>query len=148
MLRVTRLTDYATVLMTRMARDPERNASAVHLAAESDIPVATVTKLLKLLNRAGLVQSLRGVNGGYGLARAPAAISVADVVAAIEGPVALTACAVGKGNCEFEKYCITRGNWQLISRAVQTALEAVSIKDMAAPVARPIQVRTGIPHRN
>jgi FeS assembly SUF system regulator len=133
MLRIAKLTDYATVLMVRLAREPGRCFSASQLADELRVPLPTVAKLLKRLLQAQLLTSVRGAVGGYTLAHAPHAISVADVVQAIEGPVALTECALGKGNCSLEKDCATRANWRLISRAVRVALEAVSLADMALP---------------
>lgn len=133
MLRIAKLTDYATILMVRLAREPERCLSAIQLANEMGVPRPTVAKLLKRLLQAQLLTSVRGAVGGYALAHSPDAISVADVVKAIEGPVALTECSLGEGNCALEKYCATRVNWQLISGAVQVALEAVSIADMALP---------------
>lgn len=133
MLRIAKLTDYATVLMVRLAREPARCFSASQLADELGVPLPTVAKLLKRLLQAQLLTSVRGAVGGYTLANAPHAISVADVVQAIEGPVALTECALGKGNCTLERDCATRANWRLISRAVRVALEAVSLADMALP---------------
>jgi FeS assembly SUF system regulator len=133
MLRIAKLTDYATVLMVRLAREPAHCFSAVQLSDELGLPLPTVSKLLKRLLQAGLLTSMRGAGGGYSLAHAPRAVSVADVVSAIEGPVALTECSLGKGNCSLENNCATRANWQLISRAVRVALEAVSLADMALP---------------
>jgi FeS assembly SUF system regulator len=133
MLRIAKLTDYATVLMVRLAREPARCFSAAQLADELGVPLPTVAKLLKRLLQAQLLTSVRGAVGGYTLAHAPHVISVADVVNAIEGPVALTECSLGKGSCSLEKNCATRANWQLISRAVSVALEAVSLADMALP---------------
>jgi FeS assembly SUF system regulator len=133
MLRIAKLTDYATVLMVRLAREPARCFSAAQLADELGLPLPTVAKLMKRLLQAELLTSVRGAGGGYSLAHAPRAVSVADVVSAIEGPVALTECALGKGNCSLERDCATRANWQLISRAVRVALEAVSLADMALP---------------
>lgn len=133
MLRIGKLTDYATGLMAQLAHSPERNVSAQQLALELGLPGPTVGVLLKRLGRAGLVRSVRGAAGGYGLALAPQAISVADVIVAIEGPVALTECALGEGNCSLEAGCATRANWRRISQAVQVALEAVSLADLAAP---------------
>lgn len=133
MLRIAKLTDYATVLMVRLAREPARCFSAAQLADELGLPLPTVSKLLKRLLQSQLLTSVRGAGGGYTLAHAPHAISVAAVVNAIEGPVALTECALGQGNCSLERGCATRANWQLISRAVRVALEAVSLADMAMP---------------
>ena len=133
MLRIGKLTDYATGLMAQLARSPERNVSAQQLALELGLPGPTVGALLKRLGRAGLVRSVRGAAGGYGLARSPEAISVAAIIVAIEGPLALTECALGDGNCKLETGCATRTNWRRISQAVQVALEAVSLADLAAP---------------
>lgn len=139
MLRIAKLTDYATGLMARLARMPARPMSAQAMSGEMDLPLPTVAMLLKRLARAGLVQSSRGAGGGYWLARPPDAISIAEVIVAIEGPVALTECALGVGRCAVEARCTTRGNWQLISRAVQVALESVSLADMAAPATRKLK---------
>ena len=141
MLRIAKLTDYATVLMVRLAREPGRCFSAAQLADELGVPQPTVAKLLKRLLRAHLLASARGVGGGYSLALAPHAISVADVVGAIEGPLALTECARGKGNCSLERGCATRANWQLINHALQVALQAVSLADMARPQLQPVYVQ-------
>jgi FeS assembly SUF system regulator len=140
MLRIAKLTDYATVLMVRLAHDPSRCFSATQLSDELGLPLPTVSKLLKRLLQAELLTSLRGAGGGYSLAHAPRAVSVADVVSAIEGPVALTECSLGKGSCSLEKSCATRANWQLISRAVRVALEAVSLADMAMPQIQAIRM--------
>ncbi len=139
MLRIAKLTDYATGLMTQMAHQPGRWVSAQQLAVELSLPVPTVARLLKLLGRAGLVVSQRGKGGGYGLARPAREISVAEVIAAIEGPVALTECALGDGRCSLERDCATRAKWRVISQAVQVALEAVSLADMATPRLSPVQ---------
>lgn len=141
MLRIAKLTDYATLLMVHLAREPARCFSASQLADEVGLPQPTVAKLLKRLLRAQLLVSVRGAGGGYSLAHSPHAVSVADVVNAIEGPLALTGCALGKGHCELEQDCATRANWQLISRALQVALEAVSLADMARPQLKSIRVQ-------
>jgi FeS assembly SUF system regulator len=140
MLRIAKLTDYATVLMVRLAREPTHCFSAGQLADELRMPLPTVAKLLKRLLQAQLLTSSRGAGGGYTLAHVPHAISVADVVSAIEGPVALTECARGQGSCALEQGCATRANWQLISRAVRVALEAVSLADMTLPQMQTIRM--------
>ncbi len=147
MLRIAKLSDYATGLMTQLARAPDRQVSAQQLALELGLPPPTVATLLKRLGRAGLVCSRRGAGGGYGLARLADEISVAEVIAAIEGPVALTDCALGDGHCGLEAECATRANWRLISQAVRVALESVSLADMAVPVSRTrgVQVNIGLP---
>ncbi len=100
-----------------------------------------MAKLLKRLLQAQLLASVRGSGGGYSLAHAPGAISVADVVSAIEGPVALTQCVHGQGDCALEQNCATRANWQVISHAVRVALEAVSLADMAVPRLRMVPMQ-------
>jgi FeS assembly SUF system regulator len=133
MLRIAKLTDYATGLMAHMARSPDRQVSAQQLSQETGLPAPTVANLLKRLSRAGLIFGTRGVAGGYGLSKSPGEISMVDVITAIEGPVALTECALGAGNCSLEAGCLTRGHWRLINQAVREALESVSLADMARP---------------
>lgn len=136
MLRIAKLTDYATVLMVQLSLSPERRVSAQQLATELTLPLPTVAALLKKLGRAGLVDSLRGAAGGYSLARAPSAISLADVVAAIEGPVAMTACAKANGHCDLEKDCLTRDHWRYVNQRVQATLALMNLADMARPPAK------------
>lgn len=133
MLKLSKLADYATVLLTLMARDPARLHNGQDLAARSHVPAPTAAKLLKRLARAGLLESLRGAQGGYRLRRAPERITVADVVRALEGPIALTQCSGHKGHCGIESTCATRGNWRLINTAIRQALEAVTLAQMAIP---------------
>ncbi|NTV95661.1 MAG: SUF system Fe-S cluster assembly regulator [Thiobacillus sp.] len=135
MLRIAKLTDYATGLMAHMARSPDRRISAQQLSQETGLPAPTVANLLKRLTRAGLIFGTRGVAGGYSLSKNPGSISMADVITAIEGPVALTDCALATGICGLEAGCTTRAHWRLINQAVRVALEAVSLADMAKPAA-------------
>lgn len=135
MLRLSKLTDYGTVLMTALARHPSEQRSAAELAENTHIAAPTVRKLLKRLTHAGLVESSRGAQGGYRLARAPERISVADVIAALEGPLGLTECAVHNGRCGIESDCSLRGNWRIINRAIRDALSGVSLAEMTAPSA-------------
>ena len=135
MLRVSRLADYATSLMACLGEQPGEVLSAAQLAGCLQLEPPTVSKLLKLLAQAGLVESFRGPNGGYRLARPAAEISVAAVVAAIEGPISLTECGIAVGHCERETNCGVRGNWQRINAKVAAALEAVSVADMMQPPA-------------
>ncbi|HKY92189.1 MAG TPA: SUF system Fe-S cluster assembly regulator [Nevskiaceae bacterium] len=135
MLKLGKLTDYGTVLMTALAADAAHPHSAQDLATRTRITVTTVAKLLKLLGKAGLVESIRGARGGYRLARSPRDISVADIVAALEGPIALTQCSVHDG-CSIEHHCGVRSNWRVINDAVRTALTSVTLADMTAPLQR------------
>ncbi|HET6587869.1 MAG TPA: SUF system Fe-S cluster assembly regulator [Oleiagrimonas sp.] len=133
MLRISRLTDYATVVMTCLAASPGDVLSTAQIAECTRLELPTVSKLLKLLGRAGLVESFRGVNGGYRLARAATEISLADIVEALEGPLGMTECSVATGQCDFESHCSVRGNWQRINQAVGGALKAMSLADMLQP---------------
>ena len=133
MLKLSKLTDYATVLMTLVAHEPQRLHSGLELAERSGLPAPTVAKLLKSLARGGLLQSLRGAHGGYRLVRPPERISVADIISALEGPIGVTECASHPGDCTLESACSTRANWRLINVAIREALEAVSLAQMAAP---------------
>lgn len=142
MLKLSKLSDYATVLMTLIARAPERVHTGLELSEHSGVPAPTVAKLLKTLARGGLLQSLRGAHGGYRLARPAERISVADIIAALEGPIGVTECSSHPGGCTLESDCSTRANWRLINIAIREALEAVSLAQMASP---PVKVRDEFP---
>lgn len=132
MLKLSRLADYATVLMTAVAREPLRTHTGQELAERTHIPPPTVAKLLKVLARGRLLESLRGAHGGYRLARPAEQISVADIIHTLEGPIAVTACAEhGRAACSIETSCATRANWRLINTAIRQALEAVTLAQMA-----------------
>lgn len=137
MLRIAKLTDYATVLLAALAGRDRAQASAAELAAEARIEITTVSKVLKTLAQAGLVESRRGAAGGYRLAREPEQISVADVIVAMEGPIGLTECQLHAGRCHHERHCGVRGNWQTIGLAIETALRNVSLADLVASPRRP-----------
>ena len=132
MLRVSKLTDYATVVMTCLA-EADGVLSAQVLAERVRLEAPTVSKLLKQLAQAGLVDSFRGVSGGYRLADEPRNISVAAIVEAMEGPIGMTQCSVHEGQCELEAHCGVRVNWQRISNAIEHALASVSLADMLDP---------------
>lgn len=135
MLRISRLTDYATVVMSCMAARPDNVLSSAEIAQCTSLEAPTVSKLMKSLGRAGLVMSYRGASGGYQLARPAADINVAEIVEALEGPLGMTECAVAAGQCELEAICNVRGNWQVINRTVANALKAMSLADMQRPAA-------------
>ena len=143
MLRVSKLTDYATVVMTCLAAG-DGVMSAQALAERARLELPTVSKLLKQLAQAGLVASTRGINGGYRLARAPDRITIADVVTAMEGPIGMTECSAHAGLCGHEPHCGVRVNWQRISHAIAGALASVTIADMLHPPTKP---RAAIPLR-
>ena len=129
MLRMSKLTDYATVLLAHMAYE-RHISSAGELAEATQLAGPTVSKLLKTLARAGLVDSVRGPQGGYALARLPEQISAADIIDALEGPVAITECSAGAGHCELESVCHVGSAWQRINRGIRTALGEVSLLDL------------------
>ncbi len=136
MLRVSKLTDYATVVMTCLAVGDGAVLSAQQLAERARLETPTVSKLLKLLAQAGLVESFRGVNGGYSLAREAKDITVAEIVIALEGPIGMTECSAQSGVCDHESHCGVRVNWQRINDAVVAALQSVTLADMLKPELR------------
>ena len=136
MFKLGKLTDYGTVLMTALALDVGRTQTSQELAHATHLAPPTVAKLLKLLGKAGLVESLRGAHGGYRLAREPSRITVADIVCALEGPIALTQCSVHQGGCGIESHCGVRANWRVINDAIRSALEAVTLAEMCLPLRR------------
>jgi FeS assembly SUF system regulator len=135
MIRLSKLTDYGIVLMTYMARDPQRPLhTARDLAAAARLPLPTVSKLLKQLSNAGLLVSHRGVKGGYTLAREPQEISIGQVIAAIEGPIGVTECSGSvAGVCDLEPHCPISTNWKVISHTVRQALENLTLPDLIYP---------------
>ena len=133
MLRVGKLTDYATVMAARMAREPERVFAAAELAAGSGVGVPTASKILKLLARAQLLNSVRGAKGGYLLARPAGEISLGQVVAALEGSSGLTECSTAAGLCAQEGCCAIRGHWQAIDRVLRNALDHTTLADLSTP---------------
>ena len=133
MLRIGKLTDYATVLMAELAEDIGTCRSAAQLAEVTRLEPPTVAKVLKTLARSDLVESVRGVHGGYRLQRAADEISVAEIIRAMEGPIALTGCGLEAGLCTRENDCSLRGNWRRIGETVEQALASLSLADLAAP---------------
>ncbi len=145
MLRMTKQADYGIVLMTQMANDPLRRFTAPELSTLTRIPLPMVSKILKLLGREGLLDSHRGVNGGYSLVREPRRITVADMISALEGPIAFTECVEeAPGYCSQEAVCQLRGNWQRINLALVQALESVSLEELTQPVAPQDLVQLGV----
>ncbi len=133
-IRLSRLADYGVVLMTHIGASRPRLRTAHALAAAARIPEPTASKILKVLSRHGLLESHRGINGGYALARPPAEISVAEIISAVDGPIALTECIDADGDpCTLETVCPTRGNWHKINDVLRRALEDISLADMMEP---------------
>ena len=135
MIILSKLADYGVIIATHMAAFPDRQLTAAAVAEATQLPPATVAKLLKAMAHAGLVTATRGASGGYRLARGARSISVAEVVAAIDGDIGLTQCSVHVDECTRTTYCPTRPHWAAINRAVGTALAAVTLDDMISPFA-------------
>lgn len=132
MLRISKLTDYGTLILAHMAGFPDRLHSAAGLAEALGLGLPTVSKVLKTLGRHGLVSSQRGAHGGYVLSRPPSQISVAEVIDALEDqPFGLTECSASTGVCSMENDCRIRDHWLRINTAVRVALQAVALADLA-----------------
>jgi len=137
-MRLSSLADYAVVMMAAAARHCGASCrlNATLLAEETGLPLPTVQKLVSRLSAAGLIESARGTGGGFRLARPPAAISIADIVEAIEGPIAMTTCVdAGRHDCAVEGSCQVKPHWNTINGAVKGALAGVSLSQLAG--ARP-----------
>jgi FeS assembly SUF system regulator len=135
MLRVSKIIDYGTLVLTHMAAYPERLFSAADLAVTLGLGQPVVSKVLKALGRHNLVKSSRGARGGYALGRPPQQISIAQIVDALEEqPFGLTECSATPGACSFEAGCHVRTNWQHINAIVRRTLEDTSLADMVRPV--------------
>ena len=131
MLRLSKITDYGIVLLAHLAKDADdATHNARDLAAEADLPAPVVAKVLKSLAREGILEPQRGAKGGYSLARAPETITVTEMIAALEGPVALTECALEGQLCPHEAGCAVRDPWQVINRVVEEALSRVTLADL------------------
>jgi FeS assembly SUF system regulator len=131
MLRIGKLTDYATVILATLAGERARLQNASSIAERTGVSAPTVSKLLKQLNRAGLVSSTRGTRGGYQLARSADDISAASILDALEGPLALTDCSVGTGHCCLEHSCTVGRTWQRLNVAIRKSLSEISLAQLA-----------------
>lgn len=130
MLRMSKLTDYGTVILAQLAAKRTGLSTAGELAVATHLGRPTVSKLLKALTNAGLVVSERGARGGYALARPPEAITAAEIIDALEGPVAITACSSSKGLCDLESVCRVGTAWQRINVSIRSALQQVTLADL------------------
>ena len=148
MLKLSKMADYGTVVMTAMVTDPQTSRSASEIAATIRVPVPTVSKILKILGRGGLVVSLRGAKGGYRLARAAEAISVAEIIHAMDGPIGMTECSITPGLCQQEGDCAVRANWQRINSAVVDVLQKITLAEMLAPRPKTVTITRRTPARS
>jgi len=138
-LRISRLTDYGTLVLAHLPSDETKRLSAAEVAAATGINPPTVSKLLKLLAKANLVMSTRGAQGGYRLSRDASEISAANIIDALEGPVSITECSANDSHCDYESVCNVGGTWQRINIAIRRALEDIDLNDLQrkrAPVPR------------
>ena len=145
MFRLSKITDYGIVLLAHLATQARARESqglpsaeeaphnARELAAEVNLPIPVVSKILKALARAGVLESQRGAKGGYALARRAEQLSVAEMIAALDGPLALTQCTVGSAACVHEGSCAVRNPWQVINEVVRYALTGVTLADLINP---------------
>lgn len=136
MLRISKLTDYGTVILADLASRDAALASAADVAEHTGLALPTVRKLLKKLAKSGLVVATRGAQGGYRLARPAAEISAADVIDALEGPVSITECSTLDRHCEIEAHCSVGNAWQRINVAIRRALHDISLIDLQRSNAR------------
>jgi FeS assembly SUF system regulator len=131
MLRISKLTDYATVILARLAAEPSHRLTATQIAAATRLASPTVSKLLKQLHRRGLVLSTRGLRGGYLLSRPATDITAAQILDAMEGPVALTECASSESHCCIETTCLVTKAWQRVNLAVRRSLQEITLLELA-----------------
>jgi FeS assembly SUF system regulator len=133
-MRLSHLADYAVVLMTAAARRPAgARLSATQLAQETGVPLPTTQKLMGQLAGCGLLSSVRGASGGFALARSATEISLADIVEAVEGPIAMTVCSEGRNDCALDAHCRVKPHMGLVGNAVRGALGAVSLTSLCGP---------------
>ena len=145
MFRLSKITDYGIVILAEMAQRslaadtgesskaaPSMNAR--ELASHVELPLPVVSKVLKALTRANILESQRGTKGGYSLAREPEELSVAEMIAALEGPLALTQCSQGPAICDLEATCSIRNPWLVINHVVQNSLAGITLADLTSPV--------------
>lgn len=132
MFRVSKLTDYGTALMTYLAHHSQAIHTARDITEKTHIALPTVSKLLKLLAKQGLLVSSRGSKGGYGLARPPQQITVAEMIAALEGGFGMTECSYTDSHCGVESWCVVRGSWQLINERIRDTLTQLTLADMVS----------------
>jgi FeS assembly SUF system regulator len=134
-IRLSKVADYGIVLMTHLARHPGRQQATPEIAAATAVPQPMAGKILKALARAELLASHRGARGGYGLARGAGEITVAEIIEALDGPIALTECIeAGPRECYIEPLCPARTNWQRINRVIREALDGITLAEMAQAI--------------
>jgi FeS assembly SUF system regulator len=145
-LRISKLTDYGIVLLAHFAQLAERGDGETHNAREmaeaTSLPLPVVSKILKALVQESLLVSQRGAKGGYALARPAESIPVSEIIAALEGPIALMACSAGPGHCEVEESCRVRDPWQRINQAIAETLQRVTLAELVGSDPALMQIAT------
>ena len=131
MLRISKLTDYGTMVLACLAARPDARLTATTVAERTRLGLPTVSKLLKSFHRAGIVTSVRGARGGYQLARPATSISAAEIIDAIEGPVAITECSGNHSACDLETVCSTGTAWQRVNVAIRRSLDQLSLAQLS-----------------
>lgn len=140
MLRISKLADYGTVVMVYLANRSQSLCNARDIARHTHVSVPMVSKLLKRLTAAGLLQSVRGVSGGYRLQREAAMISIAEIIYALEAHRGLTECSLQPNECSLQGVCHIQGNWRLINQAIEAALDSVTLEMLAKPSLLPVDI--------
>ena len=140
MLRMGKMTDYATVVLASLAQEPTLARAAAELAERTRLSRPTVSKVLKGLQRAGMVISSRGAQGGYRLARRPDQITAAQILDVFEGPIAITECSGAASQCGIERLCRVGGAWQRVNAAIRRALEDVTLHQLAGLDPRGVRI--------
>lgn len=131
MIKISKLTDYAVVTLSIMAGYQDEKLSAAQIAEQGSVPEPTTSKILKMLSKTEIVESIRGVHGGYRLNVVPDELPLSSIIEAIEGPIALTACVSGSHDeCAMSKGCSMNGRWTPVNQAVKAAFESITLKDM------------------
>src|SRR6476659_1000477 len=139
-MRLSHLADYAVVLMTAAARRPDgARLSATELSADTGVPLPTAQKLMGQLASSHLLTSVRGAGGGFTLARPAGDISLADIVEAVEGPIAMTVCSAGGTDCALDAHCRIKPHMGVVGNAVRGALGAVSLQQLSSPAKAGVQ---------
>jgi FeS assembly SUF system regulator len=140
MLRLAKLTDYATVILSFMAKSQTQVHAALEISTATGIALPTVSKVLKSLLKAEILSSIRGAKGGYALVQPPEKITVASVITALEGPIALTECSALEDSCEQVSGCQIGNHCRIVNQTIQHALESVTLADMLLPIAPPQEI--------
>lgn len=140
MIRLNKMTDYAILIMAELVSEPDEVMTTHDLAQKTHLEQPTVAKVLKRLSATGLIDSVRGMHGGYRYASDQKGMSIADVIAAMDGPIGMTECSVHSGKCAQESVCGMRRHWRLISDVIEQALDAIKLTDLKQNNLNPLKL--------